>query len=418
MLCLLFAVAVPSPPALQLSPAESAVLTPLVAQWNGEKKVPSKPLVVVSEGMGYARGLNPSLRLELLRHGVSDAQSEELLGLLALRNRSRGAIESPALAGTVRISYIDLFKMGMGRETLPNLDSFRMLAVPAVARNAAIVFWGQGPGMGTNGLDDMAFAYLTNDGSRWRVAWVKHFRSKELRAVRDPDAVPHRANVSADDAAIIDAVIEHFHARSLVDATLQGGMPSPHDDLDALRAEKDRRSPAPLFLGGIRLQHPVALVHDFYAPGGVLAVSLPGYSADGRTALIEYSKSIGVVSFGEAVIEKRGGQWTWVREAGLSAQPKWPASGIIPYRAGGGVLAARPIKRVEPQLPPGTPKTPIIVEMIVTIDGIPSDIRVLAGGNAAANAAVLAALQQWRFTPGTFQGKPVPVIYDATIGVP
>jgi len=281
----------PPPPPLQLSAAESAVLVPLVNAWKAENAV------VATEGLPYMRAIEPSLRLELLRHGAGDERTEELLRALARRNAARVSIESPAFGGVKRASLTDLFRRSVaGDRALAKLGPVVMIAVPAVADDAAIVLSSR-----SMQLDDFALTSLAKDPNGWRVAWEKHLTKRDFSFVRDPDAVPHRAVLTADDVGVIDALVDAMHPQALLDQTTVSFAPAPHDAFDAMRAANRQRSPVSLFLGKLRLSHPVPIVDSFGPRVGALIVSLPGYSADRTHALMEYMTSVNVAMDGEAL---------------------------------------------------------------------------------------------------------------------
>ena len=96
-----------------------------------------------------------------------------------------------------------------------------------------------------------------------------------------------------------------------------------------------------------------------------------------------------------------------------------PASDCAPkpLRVGRDVIAPVVIKRVDPdwsKLPKNFRYTGIVViEAVIDENGVPVNVRALQGQPELADPTV-AAIQQWRFKPGTLHGKPVPVIYNLT----
>jgi periplasmic protein TonB len=85
------------------------------------------------------------------------------------------------------------------------------------------------------------------------------------------------------------------------------------------------------------------------------------------------------------------------------------------YRPGGAVSAPRVIKDVKPRYPnealrrllQGT----VIVELVVTSEGLPSQIRVIRSLDPGGlDDEAVAAVTQWRFEPGRLSGKPVDVM--------
>lgn len=391
--------------ALPLSAPDSAVLVPLAREWKAENAV------VATESFRYMRALEPSLRLELLRRGVSDDRAEELLRTFAMRNAAPVSIESPALAGLTRSSVAELFRRSIARDpTLAKNGPLRVISVPAVARDAAIELVSDG--------ENTSLTYLTKAGDGWRIAWTKHFGRKELHFVSDPDVIPHRAVLSSDDVGVIDALIDAMHVQTLVNATTINDGFTPHDAFDDLRAANRQRTPVPLFLGAVTLGHRVAMTDFDPRNRSMLAVTLPGYSADHRRALMAYMTTLGVVMGGEAIFEKRGGQWVYVRDVGDALWQHPPNPADLPMRVGPDVIPPRVLKRVEPQFPPGTPKRVHIVEVTVGTDGRVVDVRLLNDPPGAVADAIAAAVRQWEFAPGTLNGKPVKVLHNVTISVP
>jgi TonB family protein len=87
------------------------------------------------------------------------------------------------------------------------------------------------------------------------------------------------------------------------------------------------------------------------------------------------------------------------------------------YVVGGDVKPPKVIHYVEPE--PSDQDTYVegIVKIaaVVNLDGAPSDLHVLKGLNDAEDKLALAALKQWRFEPGTKNGKPVRVKINVEI---
>ena len=87
---------------------------------------------------------------------------------------------------------------------------------------------------------------------------------------------------------------------------------------------------------------------------------------------------------------------------------------------GGEVTAPVVISRVEP-LYAGCEGKQVwgfpILEGVIDETGRVRDLRLLKKAHPCLEAAILTAVRQWRFKPGTFQGKPVPVIYNMTVHI-
>ncbi|MEO8219104.1 MAG: TonB family protein, partial [Acidobacteriota bacterium] len=93
--------------------------------------------------------------------------------------------------------------------------------------------------------------------------------------------------------------------------------------------------------------------------------------------------------------------------------------GDKPIRVGGDVLAPRVKKRVEPSYTEiarkGRIQGVVIVEAIIDRNGNVTDVRVLKGLPMGLSDAAMDAVRQWKFSPGTLQGRPVPVIFNLTV---
>jgi protein TonB len=93
--------------------------------------------------------------------------------------------------------------------------------------------------------------------------------------------------------------------------------------------------------------------------------------------------------------------------------------GEEPMRVGGEVKEPVEISRVKPQYPEAARKARmqgvVILEAIITKDGSVSDVRVLRGINPLLDNAAMRAVQQWKYKPATFNGRPVPVYLTVTV---
>ena len=97
-----------------------------------------------------------------------------------------------------------------------------------------------------------------------------------------------------------------------------------------------------------------------------------------------------------------------------------PFTGKI-YHAGGGV--SNPELIYEPKPEPseearesGGPLV-VVVGCVVDTDGLPRNVHMIRGFNAAVDKKALAAVPQYRFKPGTYHGKPVPVAIDIEVAL-
>ena len=99
--------------------------------------------------------------------------------------------------------------------------------------------------------------------------------------------------------------------------------------------------------------------------------------------------------------------------------PSASASSVAPMKIGGDVLPPKLIHSVEPHYPRPLfhkPKPSMtLVGLTVPIDGIPTDIHIVKSGGASFDKAALKAVRQYRFSPATLHGKPVPVAIKVEI---
>ena len=90
-----------------------------------------------------------------------------------------------------------------------------------------------------------------------------------------------------------------------------------------------------------------------------------------------------------------------------------------PMRVGGEVKEPIEISRVRPQYPEAARKARmqgvVILEAIITKEGSVADVRVLRGINPLLDNAAMRAVQQWKYKPATFNGRPVPVYLTVTV---
>jgi TonB family protein len=87
-------------------------------------------------------------------------------------------------------------------------------------------------------------------------------------------------------------------------------------------------------------------------------------------------------------------------------------------RVGGSVQAPDRIRYVAPVYPAVAQAARVsgivILEAVVGVDGAPTDVRVLKSIDLLDEAAI-EAVRQWRYTPTTLNGVPVPVIMTVTV---
>ena len=100
-------------------------------------------------------------------------------------------------------------------------------------------------------------------------------------------------------------------------------------------------------------------------------------------------------------------------------EPQRLAPNRGPLRVGGDVKAPIVIKRVEPTYPESLKRQirqpgMIALEGVITKEGKVRDLRIIRGSDDALAPYVLAAVEQWEFSPATRNGDPVDVIYDVS----
>ncbi len=84
------------------------------------------------------------------------------------------------------------------------------------------------------------------------------------------------------------------------------------------------------------------------------------------------------------------------------------------FKPGAGVSAPVVVKEVRPQYTPDAKEARIqgvvTLECVVNIDGTIGDVKVIRSLDAGLDQEAIKAVRQWRFEPGTKDGKPVPVL--------
>jgi len=98
---------------------------------------------------------------------------------------------------------------------------------------------------------------------------------------------------------------------------------------------------------------------------------------------------------------------------GIAARLKQPASTPTAYRVGGQVTAPRIVSKVEPQYSEEAKKSKlqgsILLSVVIDSTGAPTQIAVLRPLGMGLDEAAVAAVSQWKFSPGIKNGTPVPV---------
>jgi periplasmic protein TonB len=84
------------------------------------------------------------------------------------------------------------------------------------------------------------------------------------------------------------------------------------------------------------------------------------------------------------------------------------------YHVGGGVTSPRLLYAPNPQFPAGAPRTKgfhalVVVSLIADSQGNPQRIQVVRSFGGGFDQKAIEAVRQYRFSPATLGGKPVPV---------
>ena len=96
----------------------------------------------------------------------------------------------------------------------------------------------------------------------------------------------------------------------------------------------------------------------------------------------------------------------------VASAPQVAESGV--YKPGPGVSAPVLVREVRPQYTPDAKAAKIqgvvTLECVVKTDGTIGDVEVTTSLDAGLDQEAIKAVKQWRFEPGTKDGKPVPVL--------
>jgi len=83
------------------------------------------------------------------------------------------------------------------------------------------------------------------------------------------------------------------------------------------------------------------------------------------------------------------------------------------YEPGGSIKAPKLLHYVEPEFSSKSKEAfiegTVKISTVITAEGRPSETRIVHGLNAEEDRTAVEALKQWRFQPGTKDGKPVNV---------
>lgn len=111
------------------------------------------------------------------------------------------------------------------------------------------------------------------------------------------------------------------------------------------------------------------------------------------------------------------GTWQTARAFPL-VQRSTNSGGSDAQRLGPGIVSPKAVKQVKAEYPPEAKKAKIqgtvVAEVRIDTDGLVQEPRVVKS-IPQLDAAAIAAVRQWKFTPALKNGKPVPVLVDITI---
>ncbi len=90
-----------------------------------------------------------------------------------------------------------------------------------------------------------------------------------------------------------------------------------------------------------------------------------------------------------------------------------------PRQVGAGVLSPKIIRQVPPRYPEAAVRSGaeglVIVECIIDRNGSVRDARVVYSSNGLFNDSAVGAVRQWKFSPGSYQGRAVATIFQLTV---
>jgi len=89
------------------------------------------------------------------------------------------------------------------------------------------------------------------------------------------------------------------------------------------------------------------------------------------------------------------------------------------YRPGGAVTPPRVLTQTRPTYAPDPLERhvtgSVVLELVVTRDGLPANIRVTRSLEPELDAEAIKAVEQWRFAPGRFNNGPVDVVVSVIL---
>jgi periplasmic protein TonB len=106
------------------------------------------------------------------------------------------------------------------------------------------------------------------------------------------------------------------------------------------------------------------------------------------------------------------------RDVGAPIPPPVPAAPTKPVRPGGDIREPVKVKHVSPVYPQiaiqARVQGRVVIDAVIGTDGVVREARILSGVPLL-NQAALDAVKQWRYSPTTLNGVPVPVIMTVTV---
>lgn len=112
----------------------------------------------------------------------------------------------------------------------------------------------------------------------------------------------------------------------------------------------------------------------------------------------------------------------------LAAAAAWalagaPAAALARAQDPADVVQPALLNRVELEYPEGLrrldppPQGQVIVKLVVGVDGVPKELEVVQGVHPELDALALSAVQQLRYSPGLYKGKPVEIVLRVGIDI-
>jgi periplasmic protein TonB len=106
------------------------------------------------------------------------------------------------------------------------------------------------------------------------------------------------------------------------------------------------------------------------------------------------------------------------RDVGAPVPPPVPAAPTKPVRPGGDIREPVKVRNVPPIYPEiairARVEGRVVIDAVIGTDGVVREARILSG-TPLLNQAALDAVKQWRYSPTTLNGVPVPVIMTVTV---